>query len=142
MTGLDPAKLDGLVIDDTAAKKKGNWTSGTGLKGFVGHGYLYSTDSNASIRFKFEAPSTGKQEIRLAWLPHENRGKHVRVTVVAGEESKSLKVDMTRPAPLKNNFFSLGTFDLKKGTACHVEVKAGDAGGHAHVDAVQIVPAK
>ena len=35
-TGLDPAQLPGLVIDDKQATKSGTWTSGTGLKGYVG----------------------------------------------------------------------------------------------------------
>jgi len=139
MEGLDPNQLDGIVIDDSAAEKSGNWGTGTGLKGFVGHSYLYSTDTNASIRFNFEAPKSGTYEVRLAYLPHENRGPHVPVTVQIGDESAAVKIDMTKPAKLKDNFTSLGIFKLAKGQKGFVEVKAAGAGGHAHADAIQLL---
>ena len=139
MAGLNPAKMDGLVIDDRQAKKHGDWGSGTGLKGFVGHSYLYSTNSNASIRFEFEAPKDGRQDIRVAYLPHENRGTHVPVKVTVNGKTSEVSIDMSKPAPLKDNFISVGTFDLKKGAKCSVEISAAEAGGHAHADAVQII---
>ncbi|MEZ6121552.1 MAG: FAD-dependent oxidoreductase [Planctomycetaceae bacterium] len=142
LPGLDPKKMEGLVIDDRQAEKIGDWGSGTGLKGYVGHSYLYSTNANAVIRFSFKAPAAGAQEIRLAYLTHENRGTHVPVKVTAGGQTRELTIDMTKEAPLKDNFISLGTFDLPKDAACVVEIRAADAGGHAHADAVQILPAK
>lgn len=142
MSGIDPAKLEGLVIDDTKAKKIGKWTGGTGLKGYIRRGYVYSGDPEASIRFEFKAPATGKHDIRVAWLPHENRGKHVHITVNTGEESKTVQVNMTKKAPLKNGFYSLGQFALNKDTAGYVEIVAADAGGTTHADAIQIVPTK
>lgn len=141
LPGLDPKKMDGLVIDDINAEKKGDWGSGGGLKGFVGQSYLYSTNPSSSIRFKFEAPTTGKQELRLAYLNHENRGTRVPVSIRIGDQEKLVRIDMTKPAPLKDNFISLGTFDMTKGTAGYVEINAADAGGHAHADAIQILPA-
>ena len=134
--GFDVA---GLVIDDEAAEKKGTWGSGTGLKGYVNYGYLYSTDQNASARFRFKAPSAGKHEIRLAYQPHQNRGSKVPVTIEAGSEEKSLTINMKKPAPLEHGFISLGVFDFEKGQPCSVEIRAKDADGHAHVDAVQVL---
>ena len=55
MTGLDPTKLPGLVIDDQQAKGEGYWTAADKLKGYVAYGYLYaSADSGASIRYEFQ----------------------------------------------------------------------------------------
>ena len=60
-TGLDPAQLPGLVIDDKQATKTGNWTSGTGLKGYVGWNYLYASSSPENrIQFDFQAPGSGR----------------------------------------------------------------------------------
>lgn len=137
--GLDPEQMDGLVIDDRDAQKQGDWTPGTGLKGFVGYGYLYSTNPNASIRFPFQAPADGDHEVRLAYLPHENRGSQVSVTVSAGGHTESMKINMQLPPPLKDNFISLGMFRMKKGEEGYVEVRAGGAGGNAHVDAIQVL---
>lgn len=139
MQGLKPSQMEGLVIDDTGAKLTGKWSSGTGLKGFVGYGYRYSSDPAATASFEFTAPKAGPHEIRLGYLPHENRGKAVAVTVFVGEVAKELKVNMTQPAPLKHGFISLGEFQLKQGEVARVEVSARQAQGNAHIDAIQVV---
>src|SRR5690606_8378060 len=70
-TGLDPASLEGIVIDDIKAEKAGNWTHGEGLKGYVGYGYLYaSANTGASIRFVAKAEKAGRYDVRIAYLPH------------------------------------------------------------------------
>ncbi|MCR9197300.1 MAG: FAD-dependent oxidoreductase [Planctomycetaceae bacterium] len=139
MQGLKPSQMEGLVIDDTGAKLTGKWSSGTGLKGFVGYGYRYSSDPAATASFEFTAPKAGQHEIRLGYLPHENRGKAVAVTVFVGGAAKEMKVNMTQPAPLKHGFISLGQFELKQGEVARVEVSARQAQGNAHVDAIQVV---
>lgn len=142
MEGLNPKSLPGLVIDDTKATMKGKWTKGAGLKGFVGHGYQYSSDPEAEASFEFAAPTSGRHEVRLGYLPHANRGKSVPVTVVIGDKATRLTVNMTQPPPLKDSFISLGEFDLQKGEVARVQVAAKGANGNAHIDAVQIVEAK
>jgi hypothetical protein len=139
-TGLDPAKLEGLIVDDREAKKSGTWTEGQGLKGYVGYGYLYaSPNSDATCTFEIEAPANGTYEVRIAWLPHENRGSRVPVTVTTPHEQKELRIDMRQPAPLKDNFSSLGRFQVRRTDAIVVTVGSQDAGGHAHADAVQLI---
>lgn len=140
-TGLDPAKLKGLVIDDKDAKKSGKWSPGTGLKGYVGWNYLYAgNNSGAKITFEFKAPSTGRHDIRLAYQPHENRGATVPVSVTAGTDQKELKINMQEKPPIDDGFISLGVFAFKAGQSVAVTVSTKDAGGNAHADAVQVVP--
>ncbi|HIK91754.1 MAG TPA: FAD-dependent oxidoreductase [Planctomycetes bacterium] len=139
MPGLNPKKMEGLVIDDTSAEIKGEWGSGAGLKGFVGYGYLYSGRKDASITFRFKAPADGKHEIRVAYANHENRGSTVPVSVSVSGTVKTQRINMKKPAPLKNGFISLGIFDLKQGEEGYVEIRADGAGGNAHADAIQIV---
>ncbi|MDP6444443.1 MAG: FAD-dependent oxidoreductase [Pirellulaceae bacterium] len=138
-TGLDPAKLGGLVIDDKQATKTGKWTAGTGLKGYVGWNYLYApANSDATIRFDAKAPVTGRFDIRLAYQSHENRGERVPVSIQVGDQSERREVNMRRP-PAKDGFFSLGRFGLKKGETISVVLTTAQAGGYVHADAVQIV---
>ncbi len=139
LAGQDPAKLDGIVIDDEAAVKSGNWKSGINLRGFVGMGYLYSNpDSGAEICFQAQAPKTGRFEIRLAYQPHKNRGSTVPVAVETDGRLKNLTVNMKKP-PADDGFFSLGTFDLKKGSTISVTLTTENSGGAVHADAVQII---
>ncbi len=143
LSGLNPEKLAGIVIDDTQAQKSGKWSKGTGLKGYVGWSYLYTgAGSGASIRFSAKVPAEGRYEVRLAYLTHENRGTQVPVSVQAGDIKQSVKINMKKPAPLKDHFISLGQFDLKKGEAINVVVGTENAGGTVHADAVQIITAK
>ncbi len=142
-TGLDPSKLEGLVVDDVKAKKSGPWGAGAGLKGYVGYGYLYAGEgSGASIEFAATATEAGRYEVRIAYRPHENRGAKVPVTVRTKSSEKTQRVNMQAEPPLENGFLSLGAFDLAAGETCLVTISPADAGGLACADAVQLVPVK
>ncbi|MEX0866174.1 MAG: FAD-dependent oxidoreductase [Pirellulales bacterium] len=139
-TGLDPARLDGIVVDDVDAQRSGPWQAGTGLKGYVGWSYLYAGgDSGATIRFEVKPPEAGRFDIRLAYLAHENRGKNVLVKVHTEGKSKELRLDMTKQPPIDESFISLGQMDLKKDQTVAVEVLSDGAGGNVHADAIQVL---
>ncbi|MFV0443716.1 MAG: FAD-dependent oxidoreductase [Planctomycetaceae bacterium] len=141
-TGLDPKNLPGLVLDDRDAQKSGSWAEGQGLKGYVGFGYLYAGPaSNATCTWEFDTPSAGKWDVRIAYQPHENRGRTVPVSVTTPHGDNAVKLNMTRPAPLEYGFISVGQFHLEKGDRIKVTIGTQGAGGNAHADAVQIVPA-
>jgi hypothetical protein len=140
-SGIDPAKLDGIVVDDTKATRSGSWTAGTGLKGYIGWSYLYAgADSGATIRFDVAAPEAAKYELRLAYLPHENRGKQVPVSVlVSGGSPQMLSIDMTKAPPIDGGFVSLGQYELGKTDKIAVTLSTENASGFVHADAVQLV---
>lgn len=137
---IDPAKFDGIVIDDPAAKRSGAWTSGVGLAKFIGESYLYSNGEDATIRFDFTVAKSGQHEVLLAYQSHENRGKSVPVDLQFGEQKIRTKVDMTAAPPLESLFLSLGTFDLSKDDRASVTLSAKGAGGHVHADAIRVKP--
>ena len=138
--GIDPKKLDGLVIDDSQAKRIGNWTAGTGLAGFVGDNYLYN-QGEASIRFEFEAPASGKHDIRISYQPHQNRGRQVPVVIAQGGQEFAKAVNMQKKPPLAHGFISVGEFNLAVGEPITVTLSTQDAGGLVHADAVQVLKA-
>lgn len=141
-TGLDPEKMKGIVIDDRDATQTGKWSPGTGLKGYVGYGYLYAgADSGARISFRHEVKESGKFEIRLAYLSHENRGRQVPVLVKSKNTEKTLRINMKEKPPIDDGFISLGSYDLTKGEAVVVRVTTEKAAGTVHADAIQILPA-
>ena len=110
-SGLDPATLAGVVVDDAQARKSGNWTHGEGLKGFVGYGYCYaSANSGAAMYFSPKIPETGVYDVRIAYQPHENRGTRVPVTVESAAGSTGKRINMRETPPLENGFVSLGRF--------------------------------
>jgi len=140
VTGLNPKKMEGLVIDNKQAVISGSWTSGAGLRGYVGWEYLYaSADSGATIRFDVKAPLNGRFDIRLAYQSHENRGSAVPVSVQTQSGTEEIRVNMKKSPPLNDAFISLGQFDLSKGEPLSVTVSTEKANGFVHADAVQIV---
>lgn len=141
MPGLDPKKLKGLAFDDRDAKKEGKWTEGTGLKGFVGWGYLYASPAaNSKITWTFKAPDSKTFDIRVGYLPHENRSSRVKVLVKRGKEETARTLNMKVAAPLENDFASLGQFALTKGETVAVVITTEGSNGNVHVDGLQIVP--
>ena len=145
-TGLDPAELaakrKAVVQDDRQAVREGSWTEGQGLKGFVGHGYLYAgSDSGATIRYELKAPEAGLYDVLVGWQAHENRGSSVPVLVETAAGRTSVRLDMKKPAPLPDGFGSAGRVMLGTGDSCVVVIGTDAAKGNAHADAVMLVPA-
>ena len=140
MTGLAPSTLPGLVIDNRNATATGSWTSGTGLRGYVAHEYMYaSPDSNAEMRFDFIIPESGEYEIRLAYLAHENRGSTVPISVEINGQTQTHSIDMRKSPPLQYNLYPIGQVALQKGQQGAVRVRTSGAGGYVHADAIVIV---
>lgn len=138
--GLDPAAVEGIVIDDESADLQGKWTAGTGLAGFVGDGYHYSSDPKATARFPFSVTRAGRYEVRVAWQPHENRAQALPVTVHHADGQQSQQLNQTQPADEKTGFRSLGVYRFDETKNFAVVFQVAGAKGTAHVDAVQLVP--
>ncbi len=139
MSGLDPRKMPGVVVDDEAAVLTGSWTQGTGLKGYVGYGYRYAGGgSGAKARFPFEVAKTGAYEVRVYYLSHSNRGAKVPVAFHGAKQPYRATLDM-RTQPEAKGYVALGVFRLVAGEHCFVDIGSKDAGGCVHVDAIQVV---
>jgi hypothetical protein len=140
-TGLDPARLAGIILDDADARQEGKWTHGEGLRGYVGFGYRYaSANSGAKMHFTTQIAQAGTYELRLAYQPHENRGTRVPVTITCAAGTTTVRINMREPPPLPDGFISLGKFPLARDEKLNVVVAAEDAGGTVHADAVQVLP--
>src|SRR5207249_951239 len=78
------ADLPGIVIDDTQAKKIGNWKHSTFSGSFIGDGYLYddrAAKGEKTLTFIPDFAKRGNFEVRLAYVPHTNRATNVPVRV-------------------------------------------------------------
>ncbi|MGC1272259.1 MAG: FAD-dependent oxidoreductase [Planctomycetaceae bacterium] len=142
-TGIDPAKLKGVVVDDDDATHTGTWTTGEGLKGYVGYGYRYAgAGTDATITFTAKAPAEGTYEVRYSVQPHENRASNAVAVVKTGDREKSIPLDLSKAAPIDGNWSSLGRFPLKTDAALTVTLSAKSANGFVHADALWLVPVK
>lgn len=138
-----PVNLPGIVVDDAQAKLTGKWTTGGGLSGFIGKDYRYAQKgAKASARFEFNVPTTGQYEVRYAYQPHTTRAKHAPLTVVSADGEKKLTINLQEPPPIAPTFVSLGVYRFEAGKAGAVVATTEGADGMAHIDAIQVLPAK
>jgi hypothetical protein len=137
---IDPKRLEGLVIDDEDAELTGTWSSGEGLKPFVGSHYRYSNQKDASARFAFAVKQGGKHEVRVFWQPHENRAKAAKISVTHAQGQTEMSLDQSKAASGDKGWHSLGVFTFNVGEEAAVTFRAGDSRGSVHIDAVQVLP--
>lgn len=140
-TGIDPVSLVGIVVDDRAATKTGSWSTGDGLKGYIGYGYSYAgAGTDASITFKAVVPKAGRYRVLYATQPHENRATNAVVTVKAGKVETRIPLDFRKAPPIDGGWVSLGEFQVGGETPVEVSLSATNADGFVHADALRIVP--
>lgn len=140
-SGLSLASLKGIVIDNKSAKLTGKWTSGGGLD-HVGADYAYARGPGHKAVFEFIVPADGRYEVRFANAPHENRASNTALTVRHADGNASVALNQKQPATIDKVWVSLGTYRFTAGKLAAVEVDATTANGNAHIDAVQVLPAK
>lgn len=144
-TGIDPAKLPGIVVDDEQAERVGFELVSTSLAPYVGTGYRHdgmNESGKQSATFTPDLPQDGRYEVRLAYTTASNRSPHVRVDIVHAKGTERTSVNQRTAPPIEKTWISLGTYSFVKGKAGSVRVKNEGGGGYAVIDAVQWISVK
>ncbi|MEC7583480.1 MAG: FAD-dependent oxidoreductase [Planctomycetota bacterium] len=137
LTGLDPTKLEGLVVDDADAVLRGAWGKSFGLEPHVAHGYRYSNDAKASASFPVAVQKNGSYEVRYFVAPHENRSPKAKVVIDNGTTPVEREIDL-RADPGEQPYVVLGTFRFRLDRPGSVTL-TNRGGGFLHADAIQLV---
>ncbi|HND50823.1 MAG TPA: FAD-dependent oxidoreductase [Pirellulaceae bacterium] len=135
--------LPGIVVDDVQAKLTGKWGESFGLTPYVGESYRYAGPGDKSTaRFELTVPKSGRYEVRVAWMPHENRASKAPCTIERiGHPPISVQLNQRKAPSGPQCFHSLGTFEFAAGKAAIV-LSSDGADGNVHADAVQLLEAK
>jgi hypothetical protein len=137
-SGLDPAQLDGIVVDDKQAKLAGGWQSGQGLKNYVGYSYQYAGPaSGATATFTLKVKDAGKYKLQLFSQAHENRSTNTAVTVSVGDSTKTARVNQRVKSP--DDIITVDELPLAAGDEVIVLIDTKGADGNVHVDAVRLL---
>jgi hypothetical protein len=137
---LDPRKLPGIVLDDTAAQRQGFEQVSRAAGPYIGDGYRHDggTDrGKQSARYIPDLPAAGKYEVRLSYSPHPNRATNVPVTIIHADGKTTVKVNQRQAPAVDRAFVSLGVFRFEKGKTGAVEISNAGVDGHVIIDAVQ-----
>ncbi len=142
-TGLDPAKLGGIVVDDEKAQWTGRWVFSAASAPFVGAGYHHDGNEGRGTkkaRFTPELPQAGRYEVRVYYPAQANRATNALAVVHAADGDQVIRVNQRQPAGAKGR--SLGIFRFEAGSSGYVELRNDGADGYVIADAVMWVPVK
>ena len=135
---LQAPKLDGIVLDDTEAERKGEWEPGGIVESRrIGTGYVH--DGNAhkgelAMIWKPAIAEAGEYEIVLHFPPNANRATNVPVTIEVAGKKTAVKVDEKE----KSGVAALGKFKLPAGRSVTITLANDGTDGHVVADGVQL----
>jgi cytochrome c553 len=135
--------IPGVVVDDAAAKKVGDWMHSQHSGSYIGDGYVHDKNEGKgekTLTFQPENLPPGKYEVRLAYSAGTSRSNKVPVSVFSADGEKELTIDMQKGPPIDGRYVSLGEFRFEKGGFSHVIISNEDTKGHVTADAVVYVP--
>ena len=140
----DPAKLPGIVVDETAATLVGQWQYSTHTPPYVGLGYLHDQSAGKgekSVTFTPDLPRAGRYEVRLAHCYNVRRATNAPVTIRHADGETKLRINQQEEPPHGRLFRTLGTFRFAAGTNSSVRLSnEGTEGKYVIADAVQFLP--
>ncbi len=142
--GIVPvASLPGIVLDDPAGKRIGEWVESMTVRSYVGTGYVFDGDTakgSKTITFTPEFPTAGLYEVRLAYTAHENRAAKVPVEILDLDGEHTSYVDQRLIPPIDGHFVSVGRFRFDSTNQWYVRISNEETEGSVVVDAVQFLP--
>jgi hypothetical protein len=143
-TGVDPAQIQGVVIDDDQAggARSGFDHVSTSVQPFVGVGYR--TDNNAlkggqHIQFRIMVPKDGRYEVRFAYTAHPNRATNVPVVVNHADGQNRQLINQRDNPDIDRMFVSLGVFRFVADASYSLEVRNDGTDGYVIADAVNLI---
>lgn len=140
----DPAKLPGIVVDETAAVLVGKWQYSTHTPPYVGLGYLHDMKDGKGEKSATFTPNllrAGRYEVRLAHCYNVRRATNAPVTIRHADGETKLRVNQQEEPPHGRLWRTLGTFRFTAGTNGWVRISnEGTEGKVVIADAVQFLP--
>jgi hypothetical protein len=140
---IDPASLEGVVVDEPMAEVQGQWLPGSAVGHFVGDAYLHDRNESKGlgrVRYPLRVPREGRYEVRLYYTPHANRASNVPVALRHAEGEESFTVNQkTLPTPGRYDR-PLGVYRFAPDAESWLEIRNEATDGYVVADAVQLVP--
>ena len=143
--GIAIKSLTGLVLDDDAMTRRGEWLPSASIGGYVGTTYWHDNNEQKGekeAKFTGKVAKEGEYEVRLAYTPNPNRATNVPVKVEHASGTTELKINQRKAPAIDKAFVSLGKFKLSPQQPLAVTISTKDTDGHVIVDAVWVVEAK
>ncbi len=140
--GINPAELEGIVVDDENAELIGSWRASSSNAPYLGHGYQHDDnkrDGKSTATFSATMPESGDYLIRMSYPKNRNRASNVEVTVSYSGGEKTIRLNQ-RQSPSHGPFHEIGRFSFDAGASSSVTIQNAGTDGYVVIDAVQWLP--
>tara|TARA_B100000242_G_C43049050_1_gene489933 strand:+ start:1249 stop:3375 length:2127 start_codon:yes stop_codon:yes gene_type:complete len=141
--GIDPSKLEGLVIDGALVKFSGEWIRSSSLRPFVGNSYFHDGNTAKGMctaDFPFKVEKNGLHEVQVSFLPHGNRAGSVNYELTTSNGKETVTIDQRRKSDGENLWHSLGSFQFTANQNYSIKVSNEGTEGFVIVDSARIIP--
>jgi hypothetical protein len=133
---IDPATLEGRVIDSQFARLSPAWKGSRAGKPVLGPAYFQDMDARdgrATAEFRVKMPQAGTYRVKLLFPANANRATNVPVVISGGGKTYRATVDQRRPSDW------IGTYELPAEFTVKITNQGTD--GAVAVDGLQVAPA-
>lgn len=140
---LAVSELPGVVVDDTQAKRVGDWQVSQHSQSYIATGYIHDMNmgkGDKTLTFMPELKTAGTYEIWLAYSAGGGRAKNVPVAILSADGDTMVTVDMSASPPIDGRYLSLGRFRFESNGQGYVMISNEGTSGHVTADAVLFVP--
>ena len=139
---IDPARLEGVVMDDSElGLHEDLWAHSTSQGPFLKYNYRFApTSPNGKLEAVF-APTLekGKYEVQIMYSASDNRVKSADITVSDKKGNHKCPVDMTVRGKVEGIWYSLGTYSHDPKKPIKVTFTNKGEGGVVVVDGVRFI---
>ena len=135
--------LEGIVVDDTSAKKTGIWKDSTSLKSYVGMGYLHDENSGQGLKSVTYEPADikpGVYKVRFSYTHGSGRSTATVVRVFSADGEDVVRVNQVEKPSDDGLWQTLGSYRFEQGGQAFVIISNEKSDGHVVADAVQFLP--
>ena len=144
-TPVAVSELPGVVVDDSQARRVGEWVHSQYARNYVGDGYVHDGNKEKgakTITFQPELARAGVYEVRLAYTPASNRATKVGVHILHADGESTVFVNERETPAIGGRFAALGQFRFEANGQGYVLISNEGTDGYVIADAVQFLPAE
>lgn len=144
--GARPLAIDevpGIVVDDTMAKKVGEWFHSTHTPTYIGDGYVHDDGmgkGEKTLTFMPKIERSGRYEVRFAFSSIASRPNNVPVHILHADGEEDLTVDQSTLLPISGRYLSLGQYRFEANGQGYVMVSNQGTKNSVTADAMVFIP--
>ncbi|MDA7922058.1 FAD-dependent oxidoreductase [Verrucomicrobiales bacterium] len=132
-------EIKGIVVDDSQAKKVGEWKASSTNGPFVNFGYRHDNNADkgsATATFSTKLNAAGEYAVRVSYPKNNNRATNIKVVIQHADGESTVTLNQRKVAS-HDPFHDLGTYSFDGKSTASVTISNAGTDGYVVIDAVQ-----